>query len=99
MDLGRGSMGTAVDVRFGSRVAGALARTFFTFAALVGAAFVRPVRAAHARQLVQAPIIYACTRRWLWCLGWRIWSHRSRRSHTPTKPRLHRRHSERCPYR
>src|SRR5262249_30902653 len=38
MDLGRGSMGTAVDVRFGSRVDGALARAFFTFAALVGAA-------------------------------------------------------------
>src|SRR5262245_27394536 len=31
-------MGTAVDVRFGSRVDGALARAFFTFAALVGAA-------------------------------------------------------------
>jgi hypothetical protein len=52
-----------------------------------------------APQLVRAPIICACTRQWLLRLGWRIWSRRSRRSHTLTKPRPHRLHSERCPYR
>jgi hypothetical protein len=46
-----------------------------------------------------AAIICACTHRWLRCPGWRIWSHRSRRLHTPTKSELHRLSSEQCLYR
>ena len=46
-----------------------------------------------------AAITCACTGRWLRCLESRIWSHRSRRSHTPTKSALHRLRSEQCLYR
>ena len=46
-----------------------------------------------------AAITCACTDRWLRCPGWRIWSHRSRRSHTPTKSELHHPRSEQCLYR
>ena len=38
----------------------------------------------------------ACTGRWLWRPGRRIWFHWSRRPHTPTKPWPHRPRSERC---
>ena len=60
---------------------------------------VRFCRPLARRSPPPAAITCACTDRWLRCPGWRIWSRRSRRSHTLTKPRLHRPHSERCPYR
>ena len=44
-------------------------------------------------------ITCACTGRWLRCLEWRIWSHRSRRLHILTKPGPHRPRREPCLYR
>jgi hypothetical protein len=60
---------------------------------------VRFCRPLARRSPPPAAITCACTDRWLRCPGWRIWSHRSRRSHTPTKSELHHPRSEQCLYR
>jgi hypothetical protein len=60
---------------------------------------VRFCRSLARRSPPPAAITCACTDRWLRCPGWRIWSHRSRRSHTPTKSELHRPRSEQYLYR
>src|SRR5262249_39341325 len=54
---------------------------------------------ASLKWLTTAAMACACTDRWLRCPGWRIWSHRSRRLHTPTTSELHRPRSEQCLYR